>query len=205
MADKAKTGKDQVFDVSKPGQTAAEASAKSIIVNNHPLLKDPMVVGDKQAEATPDIAPEESAASAPSASKLRIEPIHKASENTDDATSDASKKASDDSAPESPAKPEDTSDNDSTDSTDKGKTAAQADEVAERKAAERDAELEKLVESHKYYLPINQVVKRRHQRLLWIVLVLVIALGGAYAALDASVVKIPGVNPPTHFLRTNKP
>jgi len=200
---KSKTG-NQVFDVAKPGQTAAEASAKPIIVTNHPMLKDPMMVEEKPAENAPD-APKEESTPIPSTSKLRIEPLHREAEEQDTSADTPDTKTENSATTESePAsKSEDVPEDETPDTAKKSKTDIQNDEVAERKAVEREAELEKLVESRKYYLPINQVVKRRNKRMLWIVLILVVALGGAYAALDAGYLNVPGVKAPTHFFKTS--
>lgn len=80
-------------------------------------------------------------------------------------------------------------------------TDPKADEEAAHKLAEREAEVAKLVESRKYYLPINQVEKRRNKRAaaLGLLLIIILAVAWADVALDAGIVKIPGVKPLTHF------
>lgn len=75
-----------------------------------------------------------------------------------------------------------------------------AAEAAEREAA-RKKELEQLAESHKYYLPINQVEKRRNKRwaLVGLLVIILLALAWADVALDAGLISIPGVHAVTHF------
>lgn len=111
--------------------------------------------------------------------------------------------------PESESEPEADAvaadDNQATDPTNQTKTRdgtkeAEADIIAQ-KELERAAELQKLADSHKYYLPINQVEKRRNRRAVWLGVFIIVLLGLAWAdvALDAGLVTIPGVKAPTHF------
>jgi hypothetical protein len=77
------------------------------------------------------------------------------------------------------------------------KEAKAADE-AKKKAEEQ----EKIIASGAYYLPINRVEKRRAKRnvlLGSLLLIVLLALAG-YAAWDAGIVTIPGVEAPTNFL-----
>lgn len=90
---------------------------------------------------------------------------------------------------------------------DKSKSKADVDnklnEVADREAAKtkHDQEVEKLVESKKYFLPINSVEKRRSKRVVAFGVVLSILLIVAWLdiALDAGLVKLGGLKPLTHF------
>ena len=68
-------------------------------------------------------------------------------------------------------------------------------------AAKHDAEIQKLVDSKQFFLPINSVEKRRSKRvvLLGVVLSLLLALAWADVALDAGIIQINGVKPVTHF------
>lgn len=73
--------------------------------------------------------------------------------------------------------------------------------AAEAEAEKREAELQKLVESKKYFLSINSVEKRRTKRVVvvGILLSLLLALAWADIALDAGLVKVDGVKPVTHL------
>jgi len=92
---------------------------------------------------------------------------------------------------------------DETVTSDNATTSAESkvDEKTERHNAERIAELDKLVESHKYYLPINQVEKRKNKQYAIIGLIVIILLAAVWAdiALDAGIIHISGVKPLTHF------
>jgi hypothetical protein len=87
-----------------------------------------------------------------------------------------------------------------------GKKAAAAqapeDVDAEAKAeAEYDATIEKLIDSHEHFLPINSVEKRRakHVIVLGVLLSLVLAAAWVDIALDAGIIHLSSVKPVTHF------
>lgn len=79
----------------------------------------------------------------------------------------------------------------------------EAAEAEAKKQAERQAELEKIIESQKYALPINTVKKRRATRalLVSVLLLLVIGVAAADLAMDAGVLHVSGVKPVTHFFK----
>ncbi|MGH7240810.1 MAG: hypothetical protein ACREGB_00770 [Candidatus Saccharimonadales bacterium] len=193
--DKAKDSpKDsKVFDVAKPGKTAPPLTSKPVIVTNRQVLKDPMVVDEepvKQSEAEPPKPVVET----PSATKVKIEPLSKPEDlkpQTDE-ESEAPKEAD-----------EATVDEDETDTgRDTIKNAnTEEQELLDKKAAEHQANLEKIALAKTYYLPINQVERRRSKHITVAGAVLIILLGLVWAdvALDAGLVTIPGVKAPTHF------
>lgn len=80
-------------------------------------------------------------------------------------------------------------------------TSEEIDNAEAEKQAKHDAEIEKLVNEKRYFLPINAVEKRRTKRfvILGIVLSLLLALAWVDVALDAGLIQIPGVKPFTHF------
>lgn len=67
--------------------------------------------------------------------------------------------------------------------------------------AEQHAKLEKLIESQRYYLPIDSVEKRRAKRfvLLGLVLSILLILAWVDIALDAGLIHIDGLRPVTHL------
>jgi hypothetical protein len=78
MADEKSKAADKpkpIIDVAHPGQSAPSPTTKSILINNHALLKDPMVV---EAASNPEDgdapAPPKPAAAGPS--RVIIKPIH---------------------------------------------------------------------------------------------------------------------------------
>ncbi|HSW36758.1 MAG TPA: hypothetical protein VLG37_00105 [Candidatus Saccharimonadales bacterium] len=91
--EKPKDGK-KVFDVAKPGKTAAGASSRPIIVTNRPVLKDPMVVmedgSSKPVVGPPDVPVKVRA-------ELKLSPLNK---------SEATEPNTDEPAPREPKKVE---------------------------------------------------------------------------------------------------
>lgn len=77
----------------------------------------------------------------------------------------------------------------------------QAQDQAAKEAAKLDEQAEQLMESEKYFLPINSVEKRRSKRfvLLGVTISAVLLLAWVDIALDASIIQIEGVKPVTHF------
>lgn len=89
--------------------------------------------------------------------------------------------------------------------TDKEKEASKEEDEAARKEAARAEELRKLAESHRYYLPIDEVEKR-HRIYAWSVL-LVLVLGAVWLdiVLDAGIMKLGNIKAPTHFFSVQQP
>jgi hypothetical protein len=79
-------------------------------------------------------------------------------------------------------------------------TDAQIEAAAMAETA-HDASVQKLIDSKKYYLPVNSVEKRRTQRfvILGIILSILLVVAWADIALDAGLIQISGVKPVTHF------
>jgi len=80
-------------------------------------------------------------------------------------------------------------------------TVEAAAKAEAEKVALHDAEIQKLVDSKQYYLPINAVEKRRSKRVvaLGIFLSLILAAAWLDIALDAGLVQLDSVKPVTHF------
>jgi hypothetical protein len=183
----------KTFDVAHPGKSAAPATSKPVIVTNRPMVQDPTLVKDKTAE-TADEPEDSKPAETPVASRVKIEPL-----------SDNVKPESDDKAAPADDKQDEQAVQDSIDDGDDEPKAkapnADDQDLAAKRAAERAAQLNKIAEAHTYYLPINQVVRRRSRHVAVAGFVLILCLGVAWAdiALDAGLISIPGVKAPTHF------
>lgn len=64
----------------------------------------------------------------------------------------------------------------------------------------RQAEIQQIIDSKQYYLPINAVKRRtNHRLLLGVLLILVLGAVWINVALDAGMITIPGVHPLTNF------
>lgn len=75
-------------------------------------------------------------------------------------------------------------------------------EIAEAEAAtKRQTELDELVESGKYFLPINQVKKRHDRRLLLALVIILLAIVAVDLLYDSGVLKSSGFTFHTHFFQ----
>lgn len=205
-----------ISDVEKPGKTAASPTSKSIIIKTTPLIKDPMVVEETDKKAEDDIS--KNVVKAGGSSKIKLQPL---------TTSDTPETKDEVTTPEKPNLPdeepkkddpksdepvqsdkpavEDETDSDKdqpTESKDKALNTPDEQDAAEAsRKAEHDANLQKIVDSKTYYLPINAVEKRKTKRfvLLGIALSIFLILVWINVALDAGLIQIDGVSPLTSF------
>lgn len=209
---KAARSTKRVMDVSHPGKSAPSASSRPVIVTNRPILKDPMMREEADKPVLPD-------AVAPSVSReVEVKPVEAERAKTIAQLAEEAKarvdKTEAEKAPETEepelkpqeeltAKPEPKAEKlaESTDAVAPGAEAAADQEAKLAEAAKQDAELEKLVETKEYFLPINAVEKRRTKRVvvLGALLSVILALAWVDIALDAGLIQLDNVKPITHF------
>lgn len=230
----------QIIDVNRPGKSAPSDSSKAIIVNNRPILQDPMVVEDgseadkaaagrppktiaakadkpatppaddaaKPQTAAKSVGSDDSKASEPAAETASVKvtaagpPASTAETPTDADKAAKSSAPADKPSAEPPAeKAKEAGDKDDDAQSTAGETDSRESEVAAQQAAKHQAEIEKLTDSKKYYLPINTIEKRRSRRfvVLGTLLSLLLILAWADIALDAGLIHVNGVKPVTHF------
>lgn len=222
MAEQKKpTKKSQpISDVESPGTTAASPTSKSIIIKNGPIIKDPMVVEESVTE--PKAESSKNVVKAGGSSKIKLQPLptsdiipSKEPEATEDVKTSApdgakkdEEKSSETETPEEPAqksKSEHKTDADTgkeSDTKDKPTNSPAEQDAAEAsRKAEHDTNLQKIVDSKTYYLPIDAVKKRKTKRfvILGITLSIFLILVWINIALDAGLINIDGVSPLTHF------
>jgi len=204
---------DKIFDISKPGKTAAEPSSKPIIVSNKPALQDPMVkekiddflAQDLDEPKKPEKKPETSEEKPKiAAEKVKIEPI-KETEKTDE-EKEATKETpqEDKETPKDKKEPKETNDQ-------KGVVGAIVDQASEKRKAEiedqdtkkREKEISRLVESKKYFVPIGEKKRKRKTRhlLLLLVFVLIASVMTVDLLLDAKLIEINSIKPFTNFIK----
>lgn len=182
----------KTFDVAHPGKAATAATSKPVIVTNRPMVEDPTIVKDK-ADDAPTETTETKATDNPTASHIKLKPL-----------SDDVKPESDEETAAAKVKADEQDVQDSIDDDDESQAKApnaDDEDLAAKRAAEREAQLDKIAEAHTYYLPINQVVRRRsrHVAVAGLVLIICLAVFWADVAVDAGLISIPGVKAPTHF------
>ena len=76
-----------------------------------------------------------------------------------------------------------------------------ADDAKAAARAEEDAKTAKLIESRKYFLPINAVEQRRSTQIAvaGVILALILAVAWVDVALDAGLIHLGGIKPVTHI------
>ncbi len=216
--DKASTRRDEkVFDITKPGKGMPSSSSRPVIVSHKPSVQDPMV--SSTSSPAEDVTGEEVAVEDSAEKilkrpkKLRIEPLNTTietdSEDEEDVTVEDQLAQSEDEQKENPDKDDNTKNEGSGERDDVADAAAdvatkkQAQEEAEKKAAEREkrqAEVNTLIANKQFFVPINAVKKRRAKLYVFLfLLALVFIAVGFLAALDAELIDI-GITPPTNYL-----
>ncbi len=183
-------------DVDRPGKSAPSATSKPVIVSNRPLLKDPMVVDEDAALEEETTEKEELAHSL----GPKIQPLNEPDQpepEPEAADEPPAEEPAEKKTP--PAEPEAADEEDTP-----AKTEAKSKKKDETEAAEQAkhaADVQKLIDSGQYVLPINAVEKRKakHFVVLGVFLAILLALAWADIAMDAGLVHVNGVQPVTHF------
>lgn len=176
----------------KDKSNEAVEEAQPAVVTKHAVLTEPTAEEKPETTDTDSSATKDPAS--PSATRIKIQPLSKPEDLKPEAKEET--KESD---------PEDAIDDDEDDDSsgrNKLKDASRDEQdLIDRKAAERQANLDKIALAKTYYLPINQVVRRRSKHVAIVGAVLIILLGLAWldVSLDAGLISIPGIKAPTHF------
>ena len=213
------TKNPSLTDVAKPGKSSPSPTSRPVIVTHRPILKDPMVNHEDEAPKAdkPTLkAPSKRAAELESLSipKLPVE----TDETTDEPTNHDDDTPSKDSIPEPKKETADPAPEDKEDAKvdvpdnavptppldAKAAQPGDEDEVSLAAQEKHDASVQKLIETKKYFLPINSVEKRRakHSLVLGVGVSILLLLAWANIALDAGLISIDGVKPLTHFFST---
>ncbi len=214
---------EKVFDVTPPGEAMPPSSGRPIIVTHKPGVSDPMVSpknkeleeNNKQEEETTPSAGEGQEMVIAKPKKARIEPL-----NTNIVPESPAKTAPD---PEAEEKQEVSTDDPTDVATETADTSSVVDddtahdiadvaneiaakkeaqsEAAKREAerAKRQEEIEALINSKEFFVPINSVQKRRSMKLILAVTVVFLVVIGFLLVLDLELIDI-GIDPPTDFL-----
>jgi hypothetical protein len=192
----------QKITVKTGGKTIEPLSAPEVEQQVEPKLKTDKkpTVADLSQAATVEVEPETPKVDkpAPPAEDKPAPEQETPAEPTPSAPEPAKEPEPAPAAPPSEPTPSDPE----SDKGDKGNEASlEAEEAKAAEKAKHDQEVQKLIDSKQYFLPINAVEKRKSKRFvaLGIVLSVILALAWADIALDAGLVQISGVKPVTHF------
>ena len=179
----------KTMDVSKPGKTTPDTSARPVIVTNRSMVQDPTLTDQSK-----DNSSKPTEATVARGAKT-ISPVSKSSEE-ESMASDTAKSAKPDTQKEQ--------------AKETATVEAVADQATEDKKKQnkdsdadiaRKKELEKLIADKKFFVPIGQVSRRRNRRALIVFLVVIIILIGGYLAIDSKLIK-SSVTLPFDFIKT---
>lgn len=182
----------KLFDVAKPGKTAATATSRPVIVGHGSTLKkDPMVNSSEDEKEDTEKVPVRSHG------PVTIQPLNEITGQDDESKTE---EPNDSDISDTKAPPE---------NSDAAAVDALANEANDKKeaqkendeAAKRALELEKIIESKQYFVPVGEAKRRRsNQRILMVILLLlVLSISGINFAADAGMLSI-GVDPLTDIL-----
>ena len=176
------TGSAPIADVAQPGMTPPSDTSKPIITHR-PMIKDPMV--------TEEEAPAGQTAEKPLQRKTARTTIEPPEEPAPSPKPEKKEEPVPETEPQNEPEPE----------AEKGKPATPDPEAETDARTAQDAHIQKIIDSKKYFLPINAVEQRKSKRFvaLGVFLALVLALAWVDIALDAGLIHIDGIKPATHF------
>jgi hypothetical protein len=231
MSETEKTGRKsgkRIIDVAHPGTSAPSVTSRPVIVTGRPLLRDPMMApknsGETESGNQDMTAPADASGDTLSTSdKQVIKPLEQAlgDEPAEVLESDEKNKmpdevapvTSDEPGPEAALAADKSAAPDTTDSvpaaTEDAQTAPDTPESSPAQQAEaeavaktkHDADIQQLIDSKRYVLPINTIENRKSKRfvVLGATLALVLIIIWLDIALDAGIIKLGGLKPLTHF------
>lgn len=202
----------KIIDVTKPGQSAPDASARPIIVSHRPIVKDPMVSaggktdpdtssaielveGPSTIHAGNNIEPSaELKAQTEAQAKTKNPPVTTDKPKSDSAVKSEDSKKEDEAPKSSDAAAVETVAGET--QTKKETEKLEAEEKAKQEA------LEKLIESKQYFVPIGQAKKASSSRVAVVLLIVIIlAAVGFDLAVDAGLIKTDLFVPPIDLIK----
>ena len=196
----------KIIDVAHPGDSAPSPNSKSVIITHRPTIQDPMMnAAEKPADtedSTEPAAPSDVAHSAHTVLQPLTAPEPAEESEPEVEAEPKTEEPKPAEKPETDAKPPEASGTgtDAKLGTKDIQTEAQmaASDDAETK---RQADLQVLVDSKKYYLPINTLETKRTKQfvLVGVLLSLILIIAWADIALDAGLIHIGNLKAVTHF------
>lgn len=202
----AKKPEAQIMDVSKPGKSPAEPSARPVIVGHRSLVQDPMVTSTEASKPESSKSEGEAKPTSPSSGKKVIVPLNEQAAEPSKADQFAPEELrnASGSAEHATSASEETKDHGGTEgSTDTISEAAVVDSVVDRvdvgtkREEEQKAEeerkkaeaLEKLIVEKKYFVPIGKAHQATKRGVWVLTAVLLLIFIGLVGAIDAEVLE----------------
>lgn len=177
------------MDVSKPGKSMPDLSARPVIVTHRPMVQDPMVKSEVKTEE-PVVAEEtetkadETEDSSPSREKKVIKPISEPVESSETTEVEPKK---DESTEEETAAAE-AAVVEAVASQAQSRSGIKSGELSEQDKAKQE-HINKLIEEKTYFVSTGQASQRRNRRTAAVLFVLtLVIIAGGYAAIDSGVI-----------------
>lgn len=192
----------KLFDVAQPGKTAAGATSRPVIVGHKAQTKrDPMVV-EKTEESKEDDKPVEEVLQPKR--KTVIAPLNQPADSDDKTEDSASELPTEENKTEpeelagikkeEPAKEKEATVNARSNINALANTvdSKQALKKEQKEEEDKSQEIEELINSKKYYVPIGQVTRKRklHAAIIILLVLIILALVGVNFALDADMIDV---------------
>lgn len=172
----------KTMDVTQPGDTAPDTTARPVIVTHRPMVQDPMMKAEEKTEENP--TPEPPKKAEPVHNKV-IQPL-----NEESTKENKEPEVISEAAPEQ--KPE-TSESATVDAVVSGAGSTNKKKKDEQSSEEKAKQetLQKLTADKTYFVPIGQGRHRRNSHRAWTALTLLIVtvIVGAYLAVDAGIIQ----------------
>lgn len=187
MADPKTTEPKKTMDVAKPGKSAPDESARPVIITHKPQVQD-TTVKTPESEAPKTVVTHNKVIKPLSEQSAQETPSNTPSAQQDkEPAADTAEAAEEAAVVDAVASQADLG----------GKNAKTAQEAADQKQQEA---IDKLITEKKYFVPVGQVAHRRNQRAGILALVLLLALIGAYVAVDAGLIDL-GIELPIDLIK----
>ena len=185
-----KSSDKKTMDVSKPGESAPDVSARPVLVTHRPMVQDPTIREPK----TPDAPNEPQPKNVPHSEKV-IQPVTSEAKVDTPKEPDTETPKKSETPDQEPEKVEKSAETKAAE--DAAVVEAVADQATEEKKKQnqlsdeekaKQAAIQKLVDEKRYFVSIGQVTRRRNRRVVIALVALAIFLVAAYFAMDAGLI-----------------
>lgn len=186
---------NKVMDVANPGQTKPDTGSKPMVVGHKSIMTDPTLKTDSTAAPSAE-------EQLPSKKKLTIQPLSEEEKQSEETTTESEKPAQAEPTAAVPAEKAEETFEDTTpeDSPEEKKSDAEEEIDEEQAKLEKEAQLQEIVKSKKYYVPIKAqsttAIKTFLLTFMIVCLIGVIVLAGL---IDAEILDL-GIELPFDFL-----
>ena len=204
----------KIVDIQAPSQVSASASGRPLLVANRPVMaRDPMVTASddvvaqnkpaepitRTAKIIKPLEPDAASSEPEDQTEMSAPPANP----TASATNLAEERETQPSAETAPVPVDDKDDGEPEVARDAAAEAAATESKAEEARMARDAELERLVASGKYFVPINAVQRKRSRTYVLLLCASALLFGVVLldVILDMGLVKLPLSLPHTNFFQ----